>query len=200
MPAEPRLGVIVPAAGESTRLGQPKQLLSLAGEPLVARAVRLALGLSPTSTVVVTGAHAEAVRQAMHGLPVMVAHHAEWRAGLGGSIAAGARSLPDDVDAILIILCDQWRLQAEDLHGLLRHWRDRVNGISAARAGGVIGPPVVFPSRFISELRKLQGPRGARALIEAHPAACSDVAMPNAAHDLDTAAALAAMRRLSGAD
>jgi molybdenum cofactor cytidylyltransferase len=192
MAAEPRLGVILPAAGGSTRLGRPKQLLELSGEPLVARAARLAVGLAPACTVIVTGAHAAAVGRAVHALPVVTVQNDEWRDGLGGSIAVGARALADDVDAALVMLCDQWRLQVEDLQGLLAHWREG-DGISAARHGGLVGPPVIFSSHFLPELRGLRGESGARSVITANEAACSCVEMPNAAHDLDTPMDLAAM-------
>ena len=62
----PQVAAVVLAAGGSTRMGQPKQLLPVGGEPMVRRVTAAACTAALAQVVVVVGAHADAVRQAIH--------------------------------------------------------------------------------------------------------------------------------------
>lgn len=89
---EPVAGVIL-AAGESSRYGEPKQLLEWRGEPFVRVVAKRALeaGLSPV--VVVTGANAEQVESAVKDLNVKIVRNSEWKSGQASSIREGVLSL-----------------------------------------------------------------------------------------------------------
>ena len=183
---EPRLGIIVPAAGGSRRLGQPKQLLINAGESLIRRMVRLAAGLRPRQLVVVTGASHEEVSAEIDDLPARVVHHPGWESGMGSSMAAGAGALDSDLDGIMILLCDQWRIGEEELKRLQMQWRKDPARIAAARWNDTFGPPVIFPANLLSEIRALDGDRGAHAIIKRQGARTRFVEIHNAEFDLDT--------------
>ena len=90
---EPIAGIVL-AAGESTRFGQPKQLLDWRGEPFVRAVAKTALkaGLSPV--IVVTGANAEQVEVAVQDLPVQIVRNPEWQSGQASSIKAGVSTPP----------------------------------------------------------------------------------------------------------
>ena len=187
------LHAILLAAGGSSRLGRAKQLLTYAGEPLVHRAARLLTGVAPRVTVV-TGASPEQVGAAIAGLDVDEVHNARWREGVGGSIALGARQFEVGTNATLIMLCDQYGIGAEQLSQLSDAWRAEPARIAAARWGERFGPPVIFPARFFSRLRRLQGDLGARQLLVEERARVNFVDLPRAALDVDDAADLARMR------
>jgi molybdenum cofactor cytidylyltransferase len=181
--AEPLLACLLPAAGGSVRLGQSKQLLKVSGESLVLRAARLLLEQSPL-VAVVTGAGAASVRSVLGDLPLRLVHNADWPAGMGGSIAIGMQALGDQPDGVLILHCDQWRINADDLGALSRAWRVASDHVVAAEFGGTFGPPLILPRRLFVALRNLRGESGAKGLVQSDSRVIR-VALPHASYDLD---------------
>ncbi len=189
-----KLGVVLLAAGGSSRMGRPKQLLRIEDEALVTRMARRLIELEPASVLVVTGSAAQAVNDQLSGLPVQVVHNLRWEAGMAGSLAVGVKKLPAEIDGVLIMLCDQWRVGREDLQELVQAWNADISQITAAcwddEGQQVIGPPAIFPRALFEELTSLKGDRGARAVIEKHRERASFVAMESAFFDLDEPADL----------
>jgi molybdenum cofactor cytidylyltransferase len=184
------LGTILLAAGGSSRLGQPKQLVALEGEPLVRRQARLLLALQPACVVVVTGAVADEVREALHGLDVSCVHNESWEQGMGTSLACGIRAMPERVRGALLLLTDQFRIVADDLQRLLEAWAGDPLAAVTASWDDQRGPPVVFPRALFDRLSRLQGDSGARAVLKRFRGRQVAVPLPNAAGDLDTPADL----------
>ena len=111
--------VVVLAAGGSTRLGQPKQLLTRQGETLVHRVVRLAGEVAPAQVLVVVGANAQAVTSSVAGLDATPVTNHHWERGLASSLqVAGAHLLPT-VTAVMIVACDQPAIESSHLQALL---------------------------------------------------------------------------------
>lgn len=193
MTPAPRLAGLLLAAGGSRRLGRCKQLIEIDGRPLVRRAAELLLGIEPGETVVVVGAEAAAVTTALAGLELTIVENPDWRAGMGGSIAAGIAALGSDHDGVLILPCDQWRLESADLDRLRVAWLDDPARIVASRWAEAFGPPAIFPARHFPALRALTGDAGARALIRQEVESVRLVPVANAGRDLDTPADLVAI-------
>lgn len=182
------------AAGGSRRLGRPKQLLRLGGVPLVRRQAE-ALAHLADSVLVVTGADGERVSAALDALPVSLLRNPAWRAGMGGSLAAGVAALPASADAVLVLLCDQYRVGATELAGLREAWLEQPLRIVAACWDGLCGPPAIFPRHRFPALEALRGEGGARSLLRAAGADLIRFDCPAAAHDLDTGEDLEDFRR-----
>lgn len=145
---------VVLAAGGSTRLGQPKQLLVHAGEPLVHRAVRLARDTRPAATLVVVGAHAEAVEAALADLDCTPLRNDRWRAGLSASLRVAAPAvLASGARRALVLVCDQPALEAAHLGALLEGADGTAVGCAATRYGaeGGIGVPAVVPAWWFAD-------------------------------------------------
>ena len=192
------LAAIVLAAGPSSRLGESKQLVEVRGECLVRRAARLVLGLKPERLIVVVGCDADRVMAELEDLPLETVLNRDWSRGMGASIAAGARALDRSVGGFLLMVCDQWRLRGADLARLAETWRvdpERVV-VSCWKEGRayVTGPPVIFPSKLMQELKAITPDRGARQVIDAHMDDVEFVELQNAAQDLDRPEDLAALR------
>jgi molybdenum cofactor cytidylyltransferase len=183
------LGAILLAAGPSSRLGQPKQLVRVDGECLVRRAASMLVDLDLGAVVVVTGCGWEEIHPELNDLPVTVARNPDWSRGMGGSISCGARQLPRGLDGALVTVCDQWRLQTDDMRSLVACWLTDISRICLAcwdeGKAFVSGPPVIFPRRVMPELKFLQANRGARQVVDLHMDIVEFVKMPNAAYDLD---------------
>lgn len=185
----PSFSAILLAAGPSSRLGRPKQLAIFEGESLVRRAARLVLGLGPERLLVVCGHEAERVEAQLAGLELETVRNENWGEGMGASIVCGARNLPTAPDGILVTVCDQWRLDAKEVAGLVERWRAQTERIFVANwkegSAYVSGPPVMFPGPLLSVLRGLSPHRGARQVIDSNMEIAEFVEIPSAACDLD---------------
>lgn len=192
------LSILIPAAGTSKRLGQAKQLVDYNGISLLQRAVNTALSISPLEIIVVTGAHAKAVRDSVQGQSVTWVHNRRWPEGMGTSIAMGATAINPESNGLMVFLCDQWRVQTQDLRGLAECWRSHPDGLVAATWGGQSMPPVIFPSSCFKQMQMLSGRQGAKTLIKDHAENVMEVSMENAAYDLDSPADLTKFKNYLG--
>jgi molybdenum cofactor cytidylyltransferase len=187
--------VVLLAAGGSRRFGRPKQLARIAGESILRRAVRSAVAIAPGGCVVVLGAQAERLRQELSGLPAQVVVNRAWRRGLSSSLVAGLDALPQTARAALLVLADQASLGPGDLALVAAAWQARPRSVVASLAGGVLGPPAVFPRRHFGELRRLRGDQGARDLLRHPGRPVVVIELPAAALDVDTPADAARVRQ-----
>ena len=189
MTTDLKLAAILLAAGPSSRLGQPKQLVEYNGETLARRAARLLCEQADLRVLAVTGCENERVAAQFQGLDIECSFNPDWELGMGGSIAHGARKLPRFVDGVLVGVCDQWLLGAGDLARLVSAWRAAPQRIHVASwqegAAQVSGPPVIFPGRLKGDLKGLDKRRGARQFIDRHIELVEFVDLPGAVHDLD---------------
>lgn len=187
--------VIVLAAGGSTRLGTSKQLIRYRRESLLLRTVRLACANVGTNIVVVLGKDRLRLRLLLqrHARSVRIVSNAGWRDGIATSLRAGLDALPVTAGAVLILLCDQARIDAADLQRLTNAWRKRPSIPAAASYEGKPGVPAIIPRRWFRELRSLEGDVGARQVLR-QARKLSTVDMPAAAFDVDTPADVSALR------
>lgn len=192
-----RFGAVILAAGASTRMGTPKQLLELDGQPLVVRAVQAALASPAWPIVVVLGAHAEKIRPVLARLPVLIADSPAWAEGMAASIRAGVttiRQFSRALDGVLIALCDQPAFSTDTITQLVAGQLSSGRSIVAAHYSGRHGAPALFLREHFETLAHLTGEEGARALLNGDPARVASVDLPALAVDLDTPADFAALR------
>jgi molybdenum cofactor cytidylyltransferase len=173
------------AAGGATRFGSPKVLAPFHGKPLVRYGVELLMPRCPAGVHVVVGASADGVRAALAAETVSFVENPDWASGLSTSLVRGVAALPAEADAVLILLCDQPAITADDLDALVAAWRIEPELIAAAGFSDRLGPPVIMPRSVWPQLAALRGDQGARSLLEWH-AEHTAVPMPHAAFDVDT--------------
>ena len=149
-------------------MGKAKLLLTLDGKALVRWAVE---GLLPhvDRLIVVTPPEDAALRKALDGVDVRFVVNERPEDGQGTSIAAGARALPADAEAVVIALGDQPRLPAGLVATLLETFARERKPIAAPVYQGTQGTPVVFGASVFEELRGLDGDAGARAIVRRDP-------------------------------
>ena len=184
-----RLWSLILAAGGSSRLGTPKQLLRLGAQPLVSRAVTAAEAVTPGRVLVVLGAHALKLRLLLRRrhAGVRTVTNPGWSAGMAGSLAVGLSALPERADAAVLLLSDQPGIDARALQRLVRAWRCRPARPAAARYAGRLGVPAVLPRPLWAQARRLSGDVGARQLLRQCSGRTRAVEMPEAAFDVDSA-------------
>lgn len=184
-----RFGAVILAAGSSSRMGTPKQLLEIEGRPLIVRAVEAALASPAWPIVVVLGAHAEKIRPALARLPVLIAENPAWSEGMAASIRTGITTLGQfsrALDGALLALCDQPAFSADVIAQLVAAQANSGRSIVAARYSGRNGAPALFLREHFPTLASLTGEEGARALLNGDPAGVAPVELPELAVDLDT--------------
>ncbi len=152
---------IVLAAGASTRLRSPKQLVRLRGETLLEQAVRVAGEAGCSPVVVVLGAKAAEVWAGCALGGAMVVVNADWEEGMGASIACGIAAVEGEVDGAVVMACDQPAVTADHLRALM------AGGVVTASAyAGRRGVPAYFPAAAFEELMELRGDVGARGMLQ----------------------------------
>lgn len=178
---------IILAAGASTRLGRPKQLLRFGGRSLLQRTIAAVRGAPVRRVVVVLGAAAPRIREHIAADDVELVENVDWPAGMGGSIAAGMRALGDEPDAVLVTLCDQPLLSSAHIVSLIALVRQSQACIVASRYGeDTFGAPVVFTRAVFGELRALPPSSGAKAVIGRHWDVTELAPFADGAIDIDT--------------
>src|SRR4029077_12329906 len=114
----PELLVVVLAAGASRRLGTPKQLVSIDGEPLLRRQCRCALDAHVGRVLIILGHHADQLRRVISDLPVEVGVNEAWHAGTAATLHPAVGATSQRRAASLILPCDQYRITPIDLRTL----------------------------------------------------------------------------------
>src|SRR3954468_23369611 len=164
---KPRHGVVVLAAGASSRLGRAKQLLDVDGEPALRRVARNVLATAPHDAVVVLGHDADRFERALDGLGIRTLHIIDAETGMSASLRAGIRALDPECTGALIVLTDQPALSADHLGALRNAWQSSPASAAASAYGGVLGVPALLPRSWFDDVESLRGDIGARALLRA---------------------------------
>jgi len=183
------IGLILLAAGASTRLGQPKQLLPYLGQTLIRRAAETAVATGCQPIVLVTGALHEELLAEVVDLPVQAVRNTAWATGMGSSIQVGLtfmENLGQPLQAVLVTLSDQPLVSPELLQELIQHHQTTQALIVATEYGGTHGVPALFAAEVFPDLRELAGNTGARKLIATRDATVEVLSFPDGAIDVDT--------------
>lgn len=192
------VAAIVLAAGASTRMGRPKQLLQLEGMSLVRRAVEAAVSSKARQTIVVTGAGSQEVDAELAGLTVLLVHNPEYADGMSTSLRAGLRAVRPEVDAVVVTLADQPFVTSEIVDALIDLYERTGAKIVRPRYGDQPGNPVLWDNSMFEELMAQEGDQGGRALLQQHASEIAWLELPDLGQqtDVDTPEAYA---RLTGA-
>ncbi len=185
--------MIILAAGESTRLGRPKQLVPFAGRSLLRHAAATALASVCRPVAVVLGAHADRLEAELTGLSVTIVKNSSWETGLSSSIRAGLEALSvrggdggaGEVGSLVIMLCDQPLVSRELLDRLVEVHGLTGRGIVASEYGGTVGVPALFGREYYAELGALTGDQGAKGIVARHAAEVERVPFPKGGLDID---------------
>jgi molybdenum cofactor cytidylyltransferase len=197
------VGAVILAAGASTRMGVPKQLLQFGGETMLRRAASVALKAGCRPVVVVTGADAAASRKALRGLDVREAENAQWESGISSSVRVGIEALVTAnprIAAVVLMLCDQPFVTRETITQLVTAHLETGRSIVASRYGGSYGVPALFGKAHFAELTTLKGDAGAKRVIQKHLPKVHLVPFPEGEIDIDTPDDLARLQSTEYSD
>jgi molybdenum cofactor cytidylyltransferase len=183
------IGLIVLAAGASTRMGTPKQLLLYQGRSFVRHAVEVALASVCQPIVVVLGANAQRIKPEINHLPIQIVENQQWSEGMSSSIRVGIKTLNavnPDLEAVAITLCDQPLISSQLINQLVEAYCLTGKPIVASEYAGTLGVPALFSRALFSELMALKTTEGAKQIIGKHLHEVVGVPFPDGAIDIDT--------------
>jgi len=183
--------VIILAAGASTRLGRPKQLLPFNGKSLLEHAVDTANDSMAEPVIVVLGANADLLEKEIDEKKVHVAVNSEWKEGMASSVLCGINALlqiAPMTDAAIIMVCDQPYVSSTLLDHLIAMQKNSGKPIVTSQYENAIGPPALFHKTIFPELLQLKGDAGARKIIEQRMNDVATVPFQQGNIDIDTEA------------
>jgi molybdenum cofactor cytidylyltransferase len=183
------IGIIVLAAGSSSRMGRSKQLLEIDGQPLLCTCVNHALAVNPSHVVVVLGANEKPHRELLEKLPVKIVSNFYWKTGMGSSIKTGLNYLIQaggELDGVILMVCDQPALTSDHLLKLIEKFQERKKAIIASSYSNSNGVPVLFGRSFFSNLLLLSDDQGAKKIVNQFRDQVDAVVFPKGSIDLDT--------------
>jgi len=182
------LHAVILAAGGAKRFGGLKQLLEYEGNSLLRRSVQSAQQVVGGRVTVVLGARARKVMRDIENADAAIVCNNDWESGMASSLRVGIADLPESCSAILLVLCDQALITAEQLEQLCRYWLKDGTRIVASAYAGTVGTPAIIPRSFFAAVMALQGDRGAKSIIELNASEVDTVSIPEAEFDIDTEA------------
>jgi len=185
---ETHASIILLAAGNSSRLGRPKQLLKKQEESLIRFFTQEALKVSD-QVLVILGAYQELIQKEIQDLPVQILYNLEWQEGMASSIRLGIKTLMESSQTrpiAILMVCDQPYVQSEILSSLIKEYLKSDKPIIASEYQNTLGTPVLFHESFYSELLKLEGSAGAKKIVNSFREQVGKISFPQGHFDIDT--------------
>ena len=184
------IAVVILAAGASTRMRTPKQLLKWNSSTLIEHTIKTALNSSAKEIIVVLGANFESIISKIEQYPITILNNEAWKVGLGKSLAFGINYIKQsnkNFNACLVTLADQPFIDAEFLNTLINEFQPNKKQIIATSYNNEKqGVPVIFDEFYFDELLKLNDDSGAKQLLNKYKSSLKTFKPDIENVDLDT--------------
>jgi molybdenum cofactor cytidylyltransferase len=164
-----QVSAILLAAGQSARLGKPKQLIPWQGTTLLNFTIKTILESGIKDIVLVLGAHTEEIKKTLNCSALRIVNNISWTSGKASSIRAGLNAISPATEGILIFLCDQPYLSVELIMSILHAGETSTADIIVPAVGERLGNPVLFKKRVFPNFCTLQGEEGGKKLFPRFP-------------------------------
>ena len=179
---------LILAAGTSSRMGQPKQLLPFRGTILLDWVMAQAESASALNEVIVVlGRAADEIQPRLRSTRAKVIVNPVFTEGCSGSYKAGMATIDPRAEAVMVLLGDQPGVESAVIDQVAEDWRTKAGTIALTSYRGRRGHPMVFARELFDQLRQLSGDKAAWKILDAHPDWVRDVAVDYAfPDDVDT--------------
>lgn len=168
MKSEAKIGVVILAAGSSSRLGYAKQLVEFKGKPLLQHAIDIAESLELATKVLVLGARAEEIERNIELQNFVPVRNENWEEGMSGSLREGllrSQELENELKHLLILVSDQPFITKEKIQQLIKVQLEHKTAATFSEYAGSFGVPAIFSAEVFPFLKELKGDEGAKKLI-----------------------------------
>jgi len=182
-------GVVILAAGSSSRLGRPKQLLPYKEKKLLQHSIDVALDAAVRTVVVVLGANFSIIKKEINVHSASIVINDNWQEGMASSIRCGVNALMEInpvIDAAIFMVCDQPHVSAALLQNLLTKQKETQLPIVASMYANAVGIPALFHESLFNELLQLKGDVGAKKMMNKFPDLVATIPFPQGETDMDT--------------
>ncbi|MBD2439271.1 NTP transferase domain-containing protein [Nostoc sp. FACHB-110] len=183
------VGLIILAAGASTRMGTPKQLLQYNQQSLIRHVAQIAIASVCQPVIVVLGSKAEVIQPEIQPLPIHIVINSDWHQGMSSSICAGIvalNAISPNAEAVVLMLCDQPLISTQLINHLVEIYHNNLKRIVACEYAFNLGVPALFPQTLFEQLMNLSGAVGAKFLIKKYAHNVVAIPFPEGLIDLDT--------------
>jgi molybdenum cofactor cytidylyltransferase len=182
-----KTGIIILAAGNSTRMGEPKQLMMYKNKTFLQHIIEEAKNASLDPVICVVGYQSELVTKSISGTGASIVYNNQWPEGMGSGIAAGIKQLLlSDADSVILSVSDQPYISS-DLFRTMAEWKDKSGkGIVACTYAGTLGTPVLFTKDYFDRLISLNGDLGAKSIVKMNLPDVCPVEFEKGIVDIDT--------------
>jgi molybdenum cofactor cytidylyltransferase len=182
--------IVILAAGKSSRLGQPKQMLEIEGKTLIKRATEMAINTKCYPICVVVGANKPLVVPELVDMPITLIDNKDYEKGMSSSIKMGLIGVyltQKDIDAVIFMTCDMPFVNENVIEKLIeKSIQFPDSQVVACKYDNQIGIPVLFKRSLFSELLDLSGEEGAKQLILQNKDKTTFIDFPEGKYDIDT--------------
>ncbi|RXJ85662.1 nucleotidyltransferase family protein [Arcobacter sp. CECT 8985] len=156
------LTILILAAGTSSRLGEPKQLLKLKDKTLINIAIEKAFELTSNVTVIL-GHKSKEIKKNIENKKIDILINPNYKEGMGNTIAFAISKIKQQ--KVLIMLCDQPLIPIEHYENLIKLSNKNEDKIICSEYKNQYAVPTIFPTKYFEELKKLEGNKGAKKLF-----------------------------------
>lgn len=187
------------AAGSSSRLGYPKQLVKFRGNSLLQHSIDVAESLELRCKILVLGAEAEKIKKEIDTRDFHIAFNENWEEGMGTSISKGiseALKFENDLDHILILLSDQPFVTKEKIQELISTHLNTLKSATFSEYAGEVGVPAIFSKVIFLKLKMLKGDNGAKKLLYEKDFEFGTVSFEKGNFDVDTTNDVEQLKRM----
>lgn len=193
-----KIGLILLAAGESSRLEHPKQLLNYAGQTLLEYSLDVARHADASPIVVILGADADLIEKKINNQDIHVVINNNWKEGMASSIRCGINELNrlfPDVEGAVVMACDQPYVTAALINWLIKVHHETAKPLVSCQYSDTVGIPSFFHKSMFPELLALEGDVGAKSLLLQNAEKLEIVHFPEGKVDIDTEADYEKLKR-----
>lgn len=162
------ISAILLAAGKSTRMGKPKQLMPFGESTILEQTVDNFLGSEVGEVIVVIGHKAEEVREILAAKPVKLVVNPDYEQGMSTSIIIGLKAVDNQAEAIMLALGDQPLIDSRTINQVIDEFDKQGKGVAVPTYQGKRGHPVIFDMKYKGELLKISGDIGGKEIIRKH--------------------------------
>lgn len=180
---------IILAAGQSVRLGRPKQLLQFRGKTLLQNVIDSAREAELQPIVLVLGSNGQTILNESDTTGVIIVENEHWRTGMASSVITGVNAVENvstSIETVILMVCDQPYVDGSLLQKLISKYKSTGKPIIASQYSGIPGVPALFHHSLFQELKKLKGDSGARKLIQKYIGWVEVIPFPEGSIDIDT--------------
>ena len=175
------------AAGSSSRLGQPKQLVKIKGEFVLYYIRKTVMNAGVSRITFVLGANADRIIEELNMTSKDFLINSNWKEGMSSSFLRALEEMDESINAALFLTCDQYEVSSPLIKSILnKHLKFPESIVASEFSNTILGPPVLFPRNYFDQLSNIKGDKGAKSILEMNRDSVRTVDFPKGIKDIDT--------------